>query len=87
MQNSSANLIYEDKLIILGLPKYYIVDLHSGNGEERTYKEILKTAWSVHSPVLYGQELVLVWTYNELWKVAFINIHNFEARYVGIPNT
>ena len=87
LPNSSANLIFENKLIILGLPGYYILDLDSGVGERKNYTSNLKTAWSVYSPVLYGREAVLVWTYNDLWKLVFINLDSFEDRYVAIPNS
>ena len=87
LHNSSANFIHKDKLILLGMRGYYELNLRNRVGKRKNYKEDQETAWSVHSPVLYGQEVALVWTYGQLWKLTFVNIHTFAVRYIAIPNT
>lgn len=86
MTNSASSIIVDNKLLVLGMLGLFEVDLDTNQGTKAEFKKSLRSAWSTYNPIMCGEELVLVWTYNGMWTLTFFNVHKTEARYVDLPN-
>lgn len=87
MTNSASSIIIYNKLLILGMLGLFEVDIDTQESKKVDFKKSLRSAWSTYNPILCGEELALVWTYNESWTIACFNVNSLETRYVDIPES
>jgi len=85
MTNSASSILVDSKLLILGMLGLFEVDIDTQESKKVEFQKSLRSAWSTYNPILCGEELVLVWTYNDMWTVALFNVHTMVNRYVDMP--
>jgi hypothetical protein len=86
LDTSVAAVVFEERLIGIGLHKACEWDLRSGVGRSRRLPQRPLRAWSSCQPVLEDGRLVLAWSYSGLCIVATVDLRSWEWRWQEAPS-
>ena len=83
--SSSANVVFEQKLVSFGIGKGLFFSFEDKKYGERMLSLRPLRAWSSFDPVLYGNTVVLTWAYSAPWMVAVIDVKTMECKTIDVP--
>lgn len=86
LDTSVAAVVFEERLIAIGLHTACEWDLRSGQGRSRRLPQRPLRAWSSCQPVLEDGRVVLAWSYGGLCVVATLDLRSWEWRWHEAPS-